>query len=129
MAKHKIDDDVWMQLRDFEMPEELPGARCRTVDPEAWFPEMGANPAPIKAICLRCTERLRCLAGAVRREEHFGIWGGYSAKQIQALYLAPVQGCELPPAAELATIPRVPRKAQARWSARGATFEGARRAV
>jgi Transcription factor WhiB len=104
----------------FEMPEELPGARCRNVDPDAWFPEMGGNTKPIKAICLLCVERLRCLSGAVRREEKFGIWGGYSAAQIQALYLSPMQGCEPPPArpVEIVTTERAPSRARRHLSAR-----------
>lgn len=130
MAKHLV-DGIWLWTREFEMPEELPDARCRTADPDAWFQEDGGQYKQQRTICLMCVERLACLAGAVRRKEEFGMWGGYSAKQIRDLHLAPLQGCEPPPAelAPVVTIPRTPGKARIHWSSRLATFDGTRRAV
>jgi hypothetical protein len=114
MAIKKKVDDSWMWIRDFEMPEELPDARCRTADPDAWFQEDGGAYHQQRQICLMCVERLKCLQGAVRRRESYGMWGGYTARRIRDLYLAPLQGCEPPPVqpVEIVTEERVPGRAR-----------------
>ena len=34
--------------------------------------------AKAKAICMKCARRKDCEAGAIRRDEQYGVWGGYS---------------------------------------------------
>ncbi len=49
---------------------------CRTHDPELWFAEHTAQVEQAKALCRTCPVREGCLAGAIEREEPWGVWGG-----------------------------------------------------
>jgi WhiB family transcriptional regulator, redox-sensing transcriptional regulator len=52
---------------------ELP---CRLVDPDLFFAESPADVETAKALCLDCPAREACLAGALKRREPWGVWGG-----------------------------------------------------
>ena len=52
---------------------ELP---CRLADPDLFFAEAPAEVEEAKALCLECPVREACLAGALRRREPWGVWGG-----------------------------------------------------
>jgi WhiB family redox-sensing transcriptional regulator len=49
---------------------------CRTNDPELWFAEQTARVEHAKALCRECPLIAGCLAGAIEREEPWGVWGG-----------------------------------------------------
>lgn len=49
---------------------------CRSGDADLWFAEAPAELEQAKASCARCPIRAECLAGAVAREEPWGVWGG-----------------------------------------------------
>ncbi len=49
---------------------------CRSHDPELWFAEHTAQVEQAKALCHGCPVREGCLAGALEREEPWGVWGG-----------------------------------------------------
>ena len=49
---------------------------CRNNDPELWFAEQTARVEQAKALCRDCPLRADCLAGAVERQEPWGVWGG-----------------------------------------------------
>jgi WhiB family transcriptional regulator, redox-sensing transcriptional regulator len=49
---------------------------CRNVDSDLWFSESPAELELAKSLCGKCPVRLECLAGAVEREEPWGVWGG-----------------------------------------------------
>ena len=54
-------------------PSDLP---CQVQDPDLWF---GGSPGELemaKAFCADCPVRAACLAGALRRREPCGVWGG-----------------------------------------------------
>jgi WhiB family redox-sensing transcriptional regulator len=53
--------------------QELP---CRVNDPELFFAESPADVELAKALCLSCPLRTECLAGALDRQEPWGVWGG-----------------------------------------------------
>jgi WhiB family redox-sensing transcriptional regulator len=53
--------------------ESLP---CRINDPELFFAESPADVEFAKALCLTCPVRDECLAGALERQEPWGVWGG-----------------------------------------------------
>jgi WhiB family redox-sensing transcriptional regulator len=53
--------------------EELP---CRSSDPELFFAESPVDVELAKALCLSCPLRAECLAGALDRQEPWGVWGG-----------------------------------------------------
>lgn len=49
---------------------------CRREDPDLWFAEAPEDLERAKAFCTECPLRLECLAGALRRREPWGVWGG-----------------------------------------------------
>ena len=54
---------------------------CSEIGGDAWFPEQGESHRDAKRICAMCDQRLDCLAGALERNEQFGIWGGMSERE------------------------------------------------
>ena len=54
-------------------PADLP---CRVQDPDLWFAESPAQLEQAKQFCAGCPARVACLAGALRRGEPWGVWGG-----------------------------------------------------
>jgi WhiB family redox-sensing transcriptional regulator len=54
-------------------PTNLP---CRSQDPDLWFSDSPAHLHLAKSFCADCPARTGCLAGAVRRREPWGVWGG-----------------------------------------------------
>ena len=49
---------------------------CRRDDPELFFAESPADVELAKALCRTCPVRAACLAGALARQEPWGVWGG-----------------------------------------------------
>lgn len=49
---------------------------CRAHDPETWFAELPADVETAKSLCQGCPARDACLAGALERQEPWGVWGG-----------------------------------------------------
>ncbi|WP_149204331.1 WhiB family transcriptional regulator [Actinotalea subterranea] len=63
------DDDTFDQLVATLIP-------CREYDSELWFAERSADVELAKSLCQQCPIREGCLAGALAREEPWGVWGG-----------------------------------------------------
>jgi len=53
--------------------DQLP---CRRYDPELFFAERPEDVEYAKSLCQDCPVRTACLAGAVERQEPWGVWGG-----------------------------------------------------
>jgi WhiB family redox-sensing transcriptional regulator len=49
---------------------------CRAADPDLFFAESPADLERAKLLCLPCPVRELCLAGALQRQEPWGVWGG-----------------------------------------------------
>ena len=49
---------------------------CRSNDSELWFAESPADVEFAKTLCRTCPVRDACLAGALARQEPWGVWGG-----------------------------------------------------
>jgi WhiB family redox-sensing transcriptional regulator len=47
-----------------------------TDDPELFFAESPDDVETAKALCRKCPARAACLAGALKRREPWGVWGG-----------------------------------------------------
>ena len=45
-------------------------------DPEIWFPATPATAEFAKSLCGTCPLAVQCLAGAIERQEGWGVWGG-----------------------------------------------------
>lgn len=59
-----------------DTPESGLGLPCRQGDADLWFAEAPAELEKAKALCESCPIRIECLAGALSREEPWGVWGG-----------------------------------------------------
>ncbi len=49
---------------------------CRANDAELWFAERTEEVELAKSLCRGCPVRAGCLAGAIERQEPWGVWGG-----------------------------------------------------
>lgn len=49
---------------------------CRVLDPELWFADTPADVEHAKRLCQDCPVQRLCLAGALERQEPWGVWGG-----------------------------------------------------
>lgn len=58
------------------VPEAGLDLPCRTDDADLWFAESPAELERAKTLCESCPIRIECLAGALSREEPWGVWGG-----------------------------------------------------
>lgn len=67
---------------------------CREVDPELWFPEKGGSTREAKKMCRRCPVSAECLAYGLANEEKFGIWGGYTARELRSGKAIPLEPIE-----------------------------------
>lgn len=52
---------------------ELP---CRASEADLWFADNPAGLERAKSLCVSCPVRQECLAGALARQEPWGVWGG-----------------------------------------------------
>jgi WhiB family redox-sensing transcriptional regulator len=63
-------------------------ARCRDYEPELFYPfgtELQAKSAPAIRICNQCAVRTECRDWAMSHGELFGVWGGLSEIDREAL--------------------------------------------
>ena len=49
---------------------------CWSQDPDLFFAESPTDLELAKTLCAGCPARLSCLAGALERQEVYGVWGG-----------------------------------------------------
>lgn len=68
----------------------LTDARCRTEDPELFFPIGNTGPAveqieQAKSICRECKVSASCLEYAIKENQDSGIWGGLSEEERKSL--------------------------------------------
>lgn len=52
------------------------GIPCRTNDAELWFADRPVDVEFAKSLCGACPAQAACLAGALERQEPWGVWGG-----------------------------------------------------
>lgn len=71
------------------LPEWMEFAACAAVDPELWFAaskhEEDHNYPIAKATCQRCPVQAECLDAALRNDERYGVFGGLTPEERQAL--------------------------------------------
>jgi WhiB family redox-sensing transcriptional regulator len=56
-------------------------AKCRSVDPDLFFPERGENTEAAKQVCAGCPVQAECLEYALATTQKFGVWGGTSERE------------------------------------------------
>lgn len=67
------------------IPRWQDAALCAQVDPDRWFPPNGQNGTRARRICATCPVQAECLAYALAVAPEFGIWAGYSARELRAM--------------------------------------------
>ncbi|MGW6705426.1 WhiB family transcriptional regulator [Streptomyces sp. NPDC054956] len=60
-------------------------ALCAQTGPGFFFPEPGSSLRDAKRLCGACEGRKACLEYALANDERFGVWGGMSEAERQAL--------------------------------------------
>ena len=67
-----------LDLFAIELPDDLAALElpCWSEDPDLFFAESPADVEYAKSLCVDCPVRALCLAGAIEREEPWGVWGG-----------------------------------------------------
>src|SRR5581483_5535604 len=65
-------------------------ALCAEVGPwDLWFPEKGGSTKDAKRVCAGCPVKVECLDYALRTDQRFGIWGGFSEQERRRLKRKP----------------------------------------
>jgi WhiB family redox-sensing transcriptional regulator len=79
---------------------------CRSVADDTWFPENGQTALRAAAVsrCEFCPVRRSCLAHALSEGEDYGIWGGATDVQRDALRVDLVDGIPVEDVLDSATI-------------------------
>ena len=67
-------------------PEWMAAGLCAQVDPELFFPDLGAPTREAKAVCAGCEVRVECLAYALAHREGHGVWGGCSERERRRMH-------------------------------------------
>lgn len=67
---------VLLDATQLDAPRADPTLPCQDGDADLWFAEAPAELERAKALCGGCPIRAECLAGALEREEPWGVWGG-----------------------------------------------------
>jgi len=78
-------------------------AACRDIDPDLFFPIGTSGPAAgqiaeAKRVCRTCPVRTPCLGWAINHYQDYGIWGGMTEPERQALRAANALGRHRRPA-------------------------------
>ena len=65
-------------------------ARCRTEDPELFFPVGTSGPALVQAheakqVCMQCPVITECLTWALETGQDAGVWGGLTEEERRAM--------------------------------------------
>lgn len=87
-------------------PDWTQAALCAQIDPDTWYPEKGRNARGAKETCAHCPVQVECLEYALANHEPFGIWGGLSTDERDAL-LRSRRGLSLSPAPRTAEVRRL----------------------
>lgn len=70
-----------------ERPAWHADAACRGMDPDLFYPGLGANRDLVHArqVCTGCRVRVECLEDALARGDKWGVWGGLSERERRRL--------------------------------------------
>lgn len=60
-------------------------AACRGMSPDIFFVETGRPTSQAQAVCEKCSVQEQCLDYAVERNEQYGVWGGYTQRELRLL--------------------------------------------
>jgi WhiB family transcriptional regulator, redox-sensing transcriptional regulator len=78
-APPDLTSPLWSGMSDLldSAPSAGMGLPCRSSEnPDLWFADTPSDLERAKVLCLNCPVRAECLAGALGRQEPWGVWGG-----------------------------------------------------
>lgn len=78
-----LDEGEWPAL--IQRPSWHGRAACRGMGPKAFYPTRATDTGPAQAVCESCPVTTECLADAIERGDHEGVWGGQSAVERRRL--------------------------------------------
>lgn len=86
------DNSTWQQVVHPHFDWRL-AAACRDLDPDLFFPIGTTGPsvgqiAAAKQVCHACLVRKTCLSWAIKHYQDYGVWGGTTERERQALRTA-----------------------------------------
>jgi WhiB family redox-sensing transcriptional regulator len=76
-----VEVGVLLELR----PPWMLDAACREYPEVSFYAELGESLDPARAVCAGCLVRDECLDHALEKGEKFGVWGGKSPRERQAM--------------------------------------------
>jgi WhiB family redox-sensing transcriptional regulator len=82
-------NQLWLSTTTLTTESPLP---CQTTTVDLWFAETPREQQQAKQLCSGCRIRRQCLAGALRRREPCGIWGGEIFYQGTIVADQPIRG-------------------------------------
>jgi hypothetical protein len=102
----ELTDDQRAELAAHILPDWQGMGECRSVGDDTWFPDSGQAELRAAAVarCGFCPVRRSCLAYALSEGEDYGIWGGTTDTQRDALRLDLVDGVAVADVLDSATI-------------------------
>lgn len=74
MGSLEVNSLDWMQF-----------ANCIGADPNLFYQAKGRTPREAKRLCDGCAVKSECLDYAIANDERFGVWGGASAEEREAI--------------------------------------------
>lgn len=87
-----------IRFRNPEIRRELLGVlwrfrgSCARHDVRFWFAERTKPARRVTEMCRQCPVRRLCLASSIAYAEEFGVWGGYTSPQREAMVVTARQG-------------------------------------
>lgn len=64
---------------------DLDGALCAEIGGDWWHPDMGQESRTAKSVCAKCPVQAECLEWALRTNEPYGVWGGFTTVERRQL--------------------------------------------
>jgi hypothetical protein len=97
-ARRPTDHEIMFAARDSRLRRAIAAqsadtswrtrGRCRTVDPDMFFPLPTYPSEPALSVCWSCDVQAECLATALDIGEEEGVWGGTTARERRAMLVA-----------------------------------------
>jgi Transcription factor WhiB len=89
IASGHLTDDIGTRLRNNHW---MNLAKCKTMEPEQFFPHDGAGVRKAQRICAICPVKLACLAYALDNRLNDGVWGGASEQERRSCHVRSGEG-------------------------------------
>lgn len=106
LAAPEVTEDQRNELRRHVARGWVNSAACRGVENDYWFPDIEEPTRRAAAVrhCTQCPVKRSCLAFALATSERFGIWGGTTEIQRDAIRIDLARGVDVRGVLDSATV-------------------------